>query len=528
MMQVRSLVSKINDTAALLHWSLALRFFFFGLLLPLGFAPFHLPGFALLALAFFYHQLCHSNAKRAFFHGFSFGCGLFGFGVSWIFVSIHNYGHLNFFTALLITLLFIAYLSLFPALMALLFCRLKLKPFSLLSALAFSALWILSEYLRANLLTGFPWLLVGFGQFDTPSRYLLPLIGVYGVGLVTCFAASLLVITLQKQGVKRIAFLCAFTTLLLVPTAMKSTQWGEEESQALSVGVIQANMSMRDKWDESLLWALLQRYKHDAQQLLGTQLIIMPESAIPLPPSYITDFIEDLHNSAKKSGSTILLGSLQTSAIDNQYFNAMFALGNGQGIYLKQHLVPFGEYTPQTFSKIMSWLAIPDSDLLPGKSSQPLITVQNRAIASLICYEVAYGDDLLRTQLPQAQWIVSISDDGWFGHSLALYQHQQMAQVLSLETDRYQILANNDGLSSVINNQGEIIAALPAFSAGLLKSYVRPVHGNTPWAYAGDTPILLISLFLYLFCFFINRMLKKETLETIAAKQKSSYPYQPV
>jgi apolipoprotein N-acyltransferase len=122
-----------------------------------------------------------------------------------------------------------------------------------------------------------------------------------------------------------------------------------------------------------------------------------------------------------------------------------------------------------------------------------LVTVGNHAIASLICYELAYAQ-LLRAQLPQAEWIVSLNDDGWFGHSLALYQQLQMAQVLALQTARYHVFSNNDGLSSVIDQQGHIVASLDAFTAGTLKASIEPATGSTPWVVWGDRPIFALAI----------------------------------
>jgi apolipoprotein N-acyltransferase len=141
----------------------------------------------------------------------------------------------------------------------------------------------------------------------------------------------------------------------------------------------------------------------------------------------------------------------------------------------------------------MNYLALPTSNLKPGKKNQELIEVDGHPIASLICYELAYPQ-LLRKQLPKAEWIVSISDDGWFGKSLAIYQHLQMAEALSLLTGRYQIMSNNDGLSSIINDKGDVINSLPAFSEGILKGNILAATGITPWVYYGDTPIILFFI----------------------------------
>jgi apolipoprotein N-acyltransferase len=474
-----------------------LRAFLSGLLLPLSFAPFHCPGAAILGIALFYTQISHGRNRYALVNGLFFGLGYFGLGVSWVFVSIHQYGHFNSLVSAFITLIFMLYLSLFPALMAFIFKKLAKPCFTLFSCLLFSALWTLSEYLRSTLLSGFPWLLLGFGQFDAPTKYLLPIFGVFGISFLTCFTATILAYAMQQIGIRRYIWLIAFVVLLLSPTLLQYKNWSQEGTEPISVGVIQANLSMRDKWDENLFWQLLERYKHDTEQLLGTKLIVMPESAIPLPPSYIGDFLADMHARAKKAGSAIMLGIPQPTTVDeNYYFNALIALGKAKGSYLKQHLVPFGEYIPKPFQSLSNWLAIPDASLKPG-TNQTLVKIHQHPVAALICYELAYGE-LLRRQLPKGEWIVSISDDGWFGHSLAMYQHQQMAQVRSLETARYQVVANNDGLSSVINSQGEITALLPAFSSGILKAEVFPATGTTPWVRFGNLPILLFCALIVL------------------------------
>lgn len=146
---------------------------------------------------------------------------------------------------------------------------------------------------------------------------------------------------------------------------------------------------------------------------------------------------------------------------------------------------------------MIDWLALPAANLKPGKTDQTLIRVKNHAIATLICYELAYPQ-LLRKQLPNAKWIVSISDDGWFGHSFAMYQQLQMVQALSAQTERFQVVSNNDGLSSLINTKGDIISSLPAYTAGVLEGNIFPATGATPWVLYGDKPILMIFLLIIL------------------------------
>jgi apolipoprotein N-acyltransferase len=487
-----------------------LRYLLFGLLLPLGFAPFHMPGLAIIGMALFYRALTaltlSANTqntpapfKSTFLSGLLFGLGFFGLGTSWVYISIHEYGHLHGLVAGGITLLFLLYLSLFPALVASIFSRLQTQQIAskpLYSGLLFSALWTLGEFARANLLSGFPWVLLGTGQFDTPLKFLFPLIGVFGVSFVSCFAATLLSNGLQIKGFRGRMYLLAFIGLILLPLLLKQVSWSEIEDKPISTSIIQANLSMRDKWDDKLFWDLLDFYEKKTEKLLGSQLIVMPESAIPLPGVYISDFLNQLDEKGKKAGSAILLGIPHPADLEERnYFNTLLGIGTAKGSYFKQHLVPFGEYIPGSLQAIINWLEFPDTNLIPGKKNQALIQVQNHSIASLICYELAYGS-ILRQQLPLAEWIVSISDDGWFGHSLAMYQQLQIAQVLAIEAGRYHVVSNNDGLSSIIDTKGKITASLPAFTGGVLQSQIFAATGQTPWVRWGDMPVLVGLLVL--------------------------------
>ena len=426
-----------------------------GLLGPLGFAPFHLPGLTILGLAILFNELTKANAKQSAILGFIYGLGNFGLGVSWVILSIHDYGHIDYFSSSIITLLFIFYLSLFPALVGVLFKKLTSDKITIYSMLLFSCLWCGAEFLRAQALTGFPWLLIGVTQMDTPLKYLAPIIGIYGLSLLCVFSATLLTMMFRAQASKRAVYLIGFVLLLISPSVLESIHWTNIKNQAISIGAVQANLSMRDKWDETLFWNLLSHYEKTTNSLLGKQLIILPESAIPLPASYLENYLDKLNQKALSANSALMIGIMQsTNNTESNYYNAIITLGKAKGHYIKRHLVPFGEYIPRPFVAINRWLNLPEPNVLPGKVMQKLINIVNYPIASLICYEIAYPS-LLRMQMPKSQWIVSISDNGWFGHSLASYQQLQMAQMLSLLTGRYQIMVNNDGLSSVINAKGD-------------------------------------------------------------------------
>ncbi|MFT4058741.1 MAG: apolipoprotein N-acyltransferase [Legionella sp.] len=479
--------------------------FFNGLLAPFGFAPFHMPGLIILSLAFLFARLKNCSRKQAIALGFFYGLGYFGFGISWVIVSIHDYGQLNYGLSALVTLIFIMYLSLFPGIFAYCFKFLEFKKHKLYSAILFGVLWCLSEYLRSTLFTGFPWLLIGTPLIDTPIKYLTSLLGVYGLSFLCAFASALLALIMQESAQKRYVYSGIFILILISPSLCKNISWTQIQKEAITVGGIQANLSMRDKWDERLFWNLLKYYENSINTLLGKQLIILPESAIPLPASYIDKYLHRLNNKAMKANSAIMLGILQPTT-DNEvnYYNSVITLGQAKGKKLKRQLVPFGEYIPMPLKTINRWFNLPEPNLVPGKKEQPLIKIAGHPIASLICYELAYPNTL-REQMPKAQWIVSISDNGWFGHSLASYQQLQMAQVLSLLTGRYQVVVNNDGLSSVINANGDIIDTLPPFSAGVLQSTIYSAQGSTLWIIWSEYPVLIFCALFTVFAFIIKR-----------------------
>lgn len=468
------------------------------LLYPLAFAPFAVPGMTLISLALFYTLIYDQTKRITIQSGLIYGFMMFAFGVSWVIISIHNYGHISYLPALLITLLFLSYLALFPMIAALSFKLLHRQNYRLFSCFIFAATWVLSECLRATVMTGFPWLLVGTSQVNAPMKFLAPVIGTYGISFFCCLAATFLANSVRHNRYKRSAYLIAAVLIICGPQALKNTQWTQVKTQALSTAVIQLNLTMRDKWNDRLFWDIIDKYTIALKQNYANDLLVMPETSIPTPDIYVQEILKSWDNDAQLHHSALLLGILKSIHLSKQRFhNSMLALGQAEGYYDKRHLVPFGEYFPAVFQKFKRWLDLPEGDLDSGSMQQRMITVKNIPIATLICYEIAYPN-LLRQVLHHAEFIVSISDNGWFGQSIAGFQQLEMARMLSLQTGRYTVLANNDGLSSVIDTKGYIVGSLPAFESGVLRTKIYPASGATPWVFFGDAPVVLLMLFIIL------------------------------
>lgn len=494
-----------------------IRSCFAGLLLPLSFAPFHFPGLAILGIAILFSELQNKPLKTAALIGFIFSLAFMGVGISWIFISINLYGHLNIFLSGLITITFVIYLSIFYAIQAVTFSLLQNYSSKLMSALTFSACWCICEYLRANFATGFPWLIIGFGQIDSPLKYLLPYIGIYGVSFCTCLASCLLCHAVKKKtsskSYENIPYLISFLAIILLPIGLKHTKHQINELNKIPVGVVQANLSMHEKWDEAIFEKMLKRYENGINNLkTNAKLIVLPESAIPVPEIYAYDFMNKIQQINEKHEIQTLIGLPKQVGQKNElYYNALTSFGSEKRAYLKQHLVPFGEYIPKPFYKITSYLEIPDAAMIKGPTNQPLLKHNNLPFATLICFEVAYPE-ILRAQMPKAQWIVSVSDAGWFGHSLAIYQLLQMSQSLSIMTNRYQVVANNNGLSAIIDSEGKIINSLPAFRSMDLYGKIHSLNTKTIWIKYGDSPYIYLCIVIII----------------IALFKKKRYPYRSI
>jgi apolipoprotein N-acyltransferase len=468
-----------------------------GITLTFSFAPFHMAGLAFLALIVFYNQInsCQ-KIRQTFWQGIFFGMGLFGSGVSWVFNSIHQYGHLNLLLSAVLTGLFVIYLAFFPGLMATCYNYLQ-RPTQIFDSLLFASTWTGFELLRGILFTGFPWLNIGIGQIDSPMKGWLPILGVYGVSFMVAFIAALLSSSIFPKKHQKFRPYLIIIAVIITLSGNIFKDHNEQSKKLISVAIIQKNLSMHEKWDENYFWNLLLSYEQAITAALEHDIILLPESAVPVATKHIKNWLQDLNDAAENNKATILMGAIENPANTNNYFNTLLALGKAHGHYFKKQLVPFGEYIPRIFKNLTEKLGIPDPALKSGNNNQKPIVINKNAIASFICYEIAF-DNIIRQQLPFGKFIVTITDSGWFGESLAGYQLQQISQVRSLQTNRFQLVANNDGLSSLIDGHGNIIHALPRNKPGLLTGQIYAKNTVTLWAKFGNLPceILIFGIIL--------------------------------
>lgn len=372
--------------------------------------------------------------------------------------------------------------------------------------LAFPALWVLFEWIRSWFLSGFPWLFLGISQLSSPLRGFAPIVGEYGLSFLVVFTSSLLVLA-YIQRTKIFSVLIAMLVIILLwisGTLLAKISWTKITDNPIAVALIQGNIPQQMKWDPEYLDTTLQRYFDLSKNQWHNQIVIWPEAAIPTLYQYAKDYFDQLALIAKKNNSTLITGIPVKDGF--YYYNGIIALGTGQGIYYKRHLVPFGEYVPfdRWLRGIIGFFDIPMSNFAAGSANQGNLQAAGLTIAPFICYEIAYPE-LVLAALPTANLLLTVSNDAWFGHSFASAQHLQIAQLRALETGRYHLFSNNTGVSAVIAPDGTIQAATPAFQTTVLTNSIMKMTGATPLVWLGLTPILGAMAGLLLLAFFLEK-----------------------
>lgn len=471
-----------------------------GLLAVLGFAPysiFPLPILSLMLLFILWHRA--ENARDAAKLGFVFGFGLFGAGIGWIYVALHDYGDMHFLLALLATALFATVLTLFPMLAGYLQAKLR-APVWVRMTLVMPAIWVLMEWLRGLTLTGFPWLTLGYSQVSgSPLAGYAPLTGVYGVSLTVAASAGLCALLWRAHRSRQAKIALAMLIMLWVAGgALRAVKWTRPEGEPLKVSLIQGNVSQDMKFRDEAMADTFKKYGRLVLQS-NARLIVLPETAFPILRSEIPEsYAATLRDHMRQNNGDILIGAFEQE--HDAYYNSVFSLGTAQSqSYRKDHLVPFGEFIP--VRSMFGWfindvLDIPMGDLTSGGKSQAPLEVVGQKVAMNICYEDVFGEEIIRA-LPGATLLVNVSNDAWYGNSNAAIQHNQIAQMRALETGRMMLRATNTGVTSVIGADGRIRQMLPQHEEGVLTAMVQGYAGSTPYVRWGNALVLaLLALML--------------------------------
>jgi len=454
-----------------------------------AFAPLGAYPLALLSFAWLVHAWRGAPPPRAFFLGFWFGLGFFGAGVSWVYVSMHDIGGMPAPIAAFATLALCAFLALFPAAAGWLQARIPAAP-AVRACLLIPASWTLFEWLRSWILSGFPWLSLGYATVGWPLQGYAPLGGVFALSFLTVALAGMLWLAMRRIRMRYA--LGGLVAIIVVGQVLRHVTWSTPQGEPLSVALLQGNIEQSLKFDPRRYARTLETYARLAEESRA-RLIVFPETAIPrfldsVDPAYL----KRLEAIARRNRGDLLLGVL-TRRDPGEYFNSVITLGTSpmQG-YHKVHLVPFGEFAPPGFGWMLSLMNMPMSDLSSGRARKPLEAAGQR-IAVNICYEDAFGEEIA-AQLPEATLLVNVSNVAWFGDSLAPAQHLQIAQLRAIETARMHLTATNTGITAAIDADGRVRARLPQFAEGRLEIAAQGRAGATPYVLWRDWPIVVLCL----------------------------------
>ena len=466
-----------------------------GALSVAGFAPlaaFPLPFATLAGLLFLWRSA--ATPRVAFRIGFAFGAGLFGAGVSWVYVSLHDFGSMPAPLAAIGAFAFCAILALYPAAAGWSLARLQLGPLAA-ALLAFPALWTLFEWLRGWIFTGVPWLAVGYSQADSPLAGFAPVVGVYGVSFAVALCAGLLGVVVSGSGKARIAGGVALVFAFGLGQLLKQIAWTSPQGAPFQVALLQGNIPQDLKFRADRYAATLATYKR-LIEASRAQLIVLPETAIPRFLDAVDPFyLQDIERAAASRRADLLIG-VPIRDPDGRYFNSLVSVGVSPAQrYDKSHLVPFGEFVPWGLSWMVRTLAVPLSDFSRGPENPRPLALGGQLVAPNICWEDAFGEEIIR-QLPQATLLVNVSNVAWFGDSLAPSQHLQISRMRALETGRTMLRATNTGVTAIIDPRGNVVARLPQFTEGVLSGEVQGYGGASPYVRFGNYPIVLACLAL--------------------------------
>lgn len=493
-----------------------------GAILPFAFAPYGIWPAALCSTLGFSIALLNSSPKQCVKKAFLFGLGLFGHGSSWVYVSIHDFGFTGVPLALVLTSVFVLFLALVFSLPFYFFGKLDhRKSYNML--LSFPALWVTGEWLRSWLFTGFPWLYLGYAHIDSPLAAFAPIGGVFLLSFLSAaFSNCALVIftnVSKTQNKARLAsslqivaiiFVCA-----LAPLYLTQIEWTKPTEKAQSISIVQPNVELIRKWDPYFFPGIMSELDEAADSHWQSDIQLWPEAAIPSLYNEVLYYVDDVSNRASESQTNVISGILFDNQEPFEVYNSVIGIGAASGVYFKQKLVPFGEYVPleNWLRGLIAFFDLPNSVIKRGPYRPNAISALTKSghqyiIAPFICYEVVYPN-FVADNAQDAELLITISNDAWFGNSIGPHQHLEMVRMRALENQKYFARATNTGISAIINHKGEIQVKGAQFERLVINGEVELRQGLSPFAKLGVLPIIVLSMSILLLAFIKEQFLTR-------------------
>lgn len=478
-----------------------------GAALSLSFAPVGWWPLAVLCPALLIYLWDGATPRRAAVLGFWFNAGTFSVGTYWLYISLRLLGHAPIPLALLLMAGLVVIMGGYHALLGWFVSKYLPVRGAARWLIGIPGAWLLVEWFRSWFLTGFGWLALGYAHTDNWFAGYAPVIGQYGLGLLTLLLAGGLVALLAGQRRDRFVGAATWVALPLLAFSLRDVEWTQPSGKPITVAIVQGAIPQDEKHVSENLPDILDTFETLTVQAHGADLIVWPESAIPDLINYHVEYMQRVYQAASAHGSALMLGAIR--AEDNpktgeeEAYNSVLAMDPrtpGVGWHDKYHLVPFSEFFPVP-GFIRDWLRIMDlpyADFDRGQRNQPPLEAAGQKISANVCYEDAYGSTQLE-ELRTATMLVNVTNDAWFGRSTARYQHLQISRLRAREVGRPMVRAANDGVSAAIGHRGEILAQAPEYEANVMRAQLQPRTGLTPYARTGNVPVVCLALVFALF-----------------------------
>ena len=447
-----------------------------------------------------------TSKKHGFLSGLIFGLGYFVIGLWWLYISLHDVGGMSVALSCMAVFLLSAYMAIYFALASL---TLSLLRKSRLVGLFLAASWVLMEFLRGYIFTGFPWMGLAESQFNGPFAPIAPFFG----GLACTFLViwtSWEILQIKKHAVMSMVSIAAVITLSQLAGLMAFTK---PLGEPITVRLIQGNFEQTLKFNPQAISQQIDFYVGEIKKE-AANLIIIPETAFPWPqnnlPTGLLNYLQDFSNTSKSNVLLGLIGDIPTNT-SVQYTNRATGLSPDSPPYQfdKVHLVPFGEFIPPGFHWFVEAFRVPMSDFARGSIEQAPFSIQRNGqsdinAAMTICYEDVFGGELasrVNNSEKPVNLLINMTNLAWFGKSQASSQQLRLSQLRSLETGLPALRATNTGITSVLGPDGKVLASLPEFTQANLSTQVQAYSGKTPYVRWGNFPILSISCILLIWGF---------------------------
>ncbi len=463
---------------------------------PYGLFPLAIAGPAILFLL--WEGATPRQAARA---GFLFGVALFGAGTWWIFTAVYEFGQTPLWLAIFIMVVVLAIKGSYYLLLGWLVARASRLRRALRLLVLLPGAWLVMEWVRGWMFTGFPWLQLGYAHSDNWLIGLAPVGGIHLITLLTAVLAGALVLLLLGSARERVAAVVAAVAIWGSAFAAREGNWTAPAGEAMPIALVQGAIPQDDKWLVEHRTTTLERYHALNREALGARIIVWPESAIPVLAHEAEPFLDLIRREGRAAGSDVMVGLLSFDFETSEIRNGLYSMSaDGDGWYFKRRLVPFGEFfpVPAFVRKWMRLMSLPYYDMTPGADHQAPLSAGGQKLIATICYEDAYGGDQLDA-LATATLLVNATNNAWFGDSAAPHQQLQMARFRAREAGRWLMRSTSNGITAVIAPDGTIVARAPQFVPVVLKSTVQPRTGLTPYARVGNLPVLAAAFLMIAF-----------------------------